>query len=52
VASFRIGVADFLRLLAGEKQAPALALDGRLEIDGDIAFAPRVGEMFGGVSPY
>jgi alkanesulfonate monooxygenase SsuD/methylene tetrahydromethanopterin reductase-like flavin-dependent oxidoreductase (luciferase family) len=52
VVSIRIGAADFLRLLTGEKQAPALALDGRLEIDGDIAFAPRVGEMFGGVSPY
>ncbi|MFB9839568.1 SCP2 sterol-binding domain-containing protein, partial [Actinoallomurus acaciae] len=52
VVSIRIGAADFLRLLTGEKQAPALALDGRLEIDGDLAFAPRIGEMFGGVSPY
>jgi alkanesulfonate monooxygenase SsuD/methylene tetrahydromethanopterin reductase-like flavin-dependent oxidoreductase (luciferase family) len=52
VVAIRIGAADFLRLLAGERQAPALALDGRLEIDGDVAFAPRIGEMFGGVSPY
>ncbi|WP_285568581.1 LLM class flavin-dependent oxidoreductase [Actinoallomurus iriomotensis] len=52
VVGIRIGAADFLRLLAGERQAPALALDGRLEIDGDVAFAPRIGEMFGGVSPY
>jgi putative sterol carrier protein len=48
----RAGAADFLRLVAGEAQPPALVLDGRLEIDGDIAFAPRIGEMFGGPSPY
>jgi alkanesulfonate monooxygenase SsuD/methylene tetrahydromethanopterin reductase-like flavin-dependent oxidoreductase (luciferase family) len=52
VVSVRAGAADFLRLVAGEAQAPALALDGRLEIHGDLAIAPRIGEMFGGPSPY
>jgi alkanesulfonate monooxygenase SsuD/methylene tetrahydromethanopterin reductase-like flavin-dependent oxidoreductase (luciferase family) len=52
VVSIRSGVADFLRLVAGEAQPPALVLDGRLEIDGDLAIAPRIGEMFGGPSPY
>jgi alkanesulfonate monooxygenase SsuD/methylene tetrahydromethanopterin reductase-like flavin-dependent oxidoreductase (luciferase family) len=52
VVSIRAGAADFLRLVAGEAQAPALALDGRLEIHGDLAIAPRIGEMFGGPSPY
>jgi hypothetical protein len=52
VVSIRSGVADFLRLVAGEAQPPALVLDGRLEIDGDLAITPRIGEMFGGPSPY
>jgi hypothetical protein len=52
VVGIHAGAADFLRLVAGEVQAPALALDGRLEIDGDLAIAPRIGEMFGGPSPY
>ncbi|HZE31690.1 MAG TPA: SCP2 sterol-binding domain-containing protein, partial [Actinoallomurus sp.] len=52
VVGIRSGAADFLRLMAGEAQPPALALDGRLEIDGDLAIAPRIGEMFGGPSPY
>ncbi|MGH3373110.1 MAG: LLM class flavin-dependent oxidoreductase [Actinoallomurus sp.] len=50
--SVRAGAADFLRLVSGEAQPPALALDGRLEIHGDLAMAPRIGEMFGGPSPY
>jgi hypothetical protein len=52
VVGIRTGVADFLRLVAGEAQPPALVLDGRLEINGDLAIAPRIGEMFGGPSPY
>jgi alkanesulfonate monooxygenase SsuD/methylene tetrahydromethanopterin reductase-like flavin-dependent oxidoreductase (luciferase family) len=52
VVSIRTGAADFLRLVAGEAQPPALALDGRLDVVGDLAMAPRLGEMFGGPSPY
>ncbi|MDN3356726.1 LLM class flavin-dependent oxidoreductase [Actinomadura sp. DC4] len=52
VVSVRTGAADFLRLVAGEAQPPALALDGRLDVAGDLAMAPRIGEMFGGPSPY
>jgi alkanesulfonate monooxygenase SsuD/methylene tetrahydromethanopterin reductase-like flavin-dependent oxidoreductase (luciferase family) len=52
VVSIRTGAADFLRLVSGEAHAPTLALDGRLTIQGDLAMAPRVGEMFGGPSPY
>lgn len=52
VVSIRAGAADFLRLVSGEAHAPTLALDGRLTIEGDLATAPRVGEMFGGASPY
>jgi alkanesulfonate monooxygenase SsuD/methylene tetrahydromethanopterin reductase-like flavin-dependent oxidoreductase (luciferase family) len=52
VVSIQAGAADFLRLVSGEAHAPTLALDGRLTIEGDLAMAPRVGEMFGGASPY
>jgi alkanesulfonate monooxygenase SsuD/methylene tetrahydromethanopterin reductase-like flavin-dependent oxidoreductase (luciferase family) len=52
VVSIRVGTADFLRLLSGQAQPPALMLDGRLEIRGDLNIAPRIGEMFGGPSPY
>jgi alkanesulfonate monooxygenase SsuD/methylene tetrahydromethanopterin reductase-like flavin-dependent oxidoreductase (luciferase family) len=52
VVSIRTGAADFLRLLSGEAQPPTLLLDGRLEIRGDVGIAPRIGEMFGGPSPY
>jgi hypothetical protein len=52
VVSVRTGAADFLRLVAGVAQPPALLLDGRMEIDGDLARAARIGEMFGGPSPY
>ncbi len=52
VVSLRTGTPDFLRLLAGEAHPPTLMLDGRLEIRGDLAVAARIGEMFGGPSPY
>ncbi len=52
VVGFRITAADFLKLMSGEAQPSQLVLDGRLSIIGDVAFAPRVGEMFGGPSPY
>ncbi len=52
VVSIRTGTSDFLRMLAGEEQPPTLLLSGRLEIHGDFAIAPRIGEMFGGPSPY
>jgi hypothetical protein len=52
VVGIHVGAADFLRLVSGEAQPPALALEGRFDIHGDFAIAPRVGEMFGGPSPY
>jgi alkanesulfonate monooxygenase SsuD/methylene tetrahydromethanopterin reductase-like flavin-dependent oxidoreductase (luciferase family) len=52
LVTITIGAADFLRLLSGEAQPPTLMLDGRLVLDGDLATAARIGEMFGGPSPY
>jgi alkanesulfonate monooxygenase SsuD/methylene tetrahydromethanopterin reductase-like flavin-dependent oxidoreductase (luciferase family) len=52
VLVLRIGVADFLRMVSGTANPGAILLDGRLEIEGDPAWAPRIEEMFGGASPY
>jgi len=52
VVSVRIGAADFLRLVTGQVRPPALAIDGRLDVRGDLAMAPRIGGMFGGSRPY
>ncbi|HEY7485130.1 MAG TPA: LLM class flavin-dependent oxidoreductase [Streptosporangiaceae bacterium] len=44
-------VADFVRSLAGEQQVRSI-LEGRTRIEGDMALAYRVTEMFGGRIPY
>jgi alkanesulfonate monooxygenase SsuD/methylene tetrahydromethanopterin reductase-like flavin-dependent oxidoreductase (luciferase family)/putative sterol carrier protein len=47
-----VGVADFIRLVAGATNAFDLIAAGRLTLDGDMAVAARLGDMFGGESPY
>ena len=47
----RIDLVDFVRIAAGESPMPAF-LDGRIDLEGDLALARRLGEMFGGPSPY
>src|SRR5690242_5736645 len=42
-----IGVADFLRLAAGDLDAGRALLAGRLDLAGDFALAQRLGQMFG-----
>jgi SCP-2 sterol transfer family protein len=44
-------VADFVRSLTGEQQLGSL-LAGRTRVEGDLALAFRMTEMFGGRSPY
>jgi len=44
-------VADFVRSLTGEQHLRSL-LEGRTRIEGDMALAYRMTEMFGGRSPY
>ncbi|MFG1956540.1 LLM class flavin-dependent oxidoreductase [Nonomuraea sp. NPDC049028] len=44
--------ADLLRIVAGTANPAALLMSGRLQITGDVTLASRVGEMFGGASPY
>jgi alkanesulfonate monooxygenase SsuD/methylene tetrahydromethanopterin reductase-like flavin-dependent oxidoreductase (luciferase family) len=50
--TLRIGVVDFARLAAGTIEPLPLLLDGRATIEGDLAVAARLREMFGGPSPY
>ena len=47
----RIDLVDFVRIAAGESPMPAF-LDGRIDLEGDLALARRMAEMFGGPSPY
>jgi alkanesulfonate monooxygenase SsuD/methylene tetrahydromethanopterin reductase-like flavin-dependent oxidoreductase (luciferase family) len=45
--TFRVSVPDFARLLAEEVDPQELLFGGRLDVEGDIALAMRVPEMFG-----
>lgn len=48
----RVPLADFIRAVAAGGSFYPLVLDGRLTIDGDLALASRMAEMFGGRSVY
>ncbi len=47
-----VGVADFIRLVTGGTNAFDLIAAGMLTLDGDMAVAARLGDMFAGESPY
>jgi hypothetical protein len=51
VVVVRVGVADLVRLAAGELDAGRALLEGRLDLEGDFAVAVRLGPMFGLRSP-
>ena len=42
-----MGLADFLRMAAGDLDAGRALLTGRLDLEGDFSLAQRLGEMFG-----
>jgi alkanesulfonate monooxygenase SsuD/methylene tetrahydromethanopterin reductase-like flavin-dependent oxidoreductase (luciferase family) len=48
----RMAVADFARVAAGELPPARALLEGRTTVEGDLAVAGRLSEMFGGPSPY
>ena len=50
--TFRMPVAVFVRIAAGELSSNRALVDGQLGIDGDFPLAQRLPEMFGDVSPY
>src|SRR5215218_879006 len=45
--TLRLGVADFVRMAAGELDAGKALLTSRLDVAGDFSLAQRLGEMFG-----
>jgi alkanesulfonate monooxygenase SsuD/methylene tetrahydromethanopterin reductase-like flavin-dependent oxidoreductase (luciferase family) len=48
----RLPLPDFARIISGELHPAAALMDGRMELEGDLRVAARLGEMFGGPSPY
>jgi alkanesulfonate monooxygenase SsuD/methylene tetrahydromethanopterin reductase-like flavin-dependent oxidoreductase (luciferase family) len=50
--TLRLPVAAFARLAAREAKPLPLILSGSLQLEGDLALAARLEEMFGGSSPY
>jgi hypothetical protein len=50
--TIKLGVADFLRVAAGELNPAVALLSGRLDLEGDFAVAMRLAAMFGQPSPY
>lgn len=47
-----LALADFVRLAAGDLDPGKLLLTGRLNVEGDLAVAARLGEMFGQPAAY
>jgi hypothetical protein len=45
--TLRFALPDFARVLAGEAQVPELVFNDRLDMEGDLALAGRLPEMFG-----
>jgi alkanesulfonate monooxygenase SsuD/methylene tetrahydromethanopterin reductase-like flavin-dependent oxidoreductase (luciferase family) len=50
--TFRMPVAVFVRIAAGDLSSNRALVDGHLGIEGDFALGQRLPEMFGDVSPY
>lgn len=46
-----VGVADFVRIVAGELHPIRALVEVRVEIEGDVVLAARLSEMFGSVEP-
>jgi alkanesulfonate monooxygenase SsuD/methylene tetrahydromethanopterin reductase-like flavin-dependent oxidoreductase (luciferase family) len=50
--TMRMPVVDFARIAAGTIEPLPVFLEGRATVEGDLAVAARLSEMFGGPSPY
>ena len=46
-AGVEVGVADFVRIAGRDLDPGKALLTGRLDLEGDLALAARLGEMFG-----
>jgi putative sterol carrier protein len=45
--TLKLGVADFIRIAGGDLDPGKALLTGRMDMEGDLAIAARLGEMFG-----
>ena len=45
--TLKLGVADFIRVAGGDLDPGKALLTGRMDMEGDLAIAARLGEMFG-----
>jgi alkanesulfonate monooxygenase SsuD/methylene tetrahydromethanopterin reductase-like flavin-dependent oxidoreductase (luciferase family) len=52
VLRIRMALPDCARVAAGELHPALATMDGRIDMEGDLAVAARLGEMFGAPSPY
>jgi putative sterol carrier protein len=43
----KLGVVDFVRMAGGDLDPGKALLTGRMDMEGDLAIAARLGEMFG-----
>jgi hypothetical protein len=48
----RMPLPDFARIVGGTLHPAAAMMEGKIELEGDLRVAARLGEMFGGPSPY
>ena len=50
--TIRVPLADFVRVITEAEDFYPMILDGRMTMDGDLALANRLSEMFGGRSTF
>ena len=50
--TLRMALPTFARIIAGQLPPAQAFMEGRIELDGDLQLAARMGEMFGQTSPF
>ena len=49
--TLKVGLADFIRIIAGELKPVDLVMSGRMQLEGDFMLAAKLGPMFGEPAP-
>jgi putative sterol carrier protein len=49
--TLKLGLADFIRIIAGEHKPVDLVMSGRMQLEGDFMLAAKLGPMFGEPAP-
>jgi hypothetical protein len=49
--TLKVGLADFIRIIAGELKPVDLVMSGRMQLEGDYMLAAKLGPMFGEPAP-